>query len=117
VIDGLINEIEDGGIVYSFARQKGRVYHDLMSYIDSLQERIDIPSDELLQQKQQEFVEGEEEEAKLTRLFVKGQVKESLFDEMKREIDERKSVLRGEITGFWCNYTITTDQRYLHFCG
>lgn len=94
----LIDQITADGVLTSFALQKGRVYHELMSKIESLQEHIDTPSDERLQIVRQELSEVVAEESRLVKAYTKGNVPEALYDEMKQEIDERKTVLNREIT-------------------
>ncbi|MFC5647838.1 recombinase family protein [Paenibacillus solisilvae] len=97
VLEDMVDQITADGVIRSFALQKGRVYHELMSRIESLQEHIDTPSDDELQVKTKELADAETKGKTLTRLLLNEQISEEEFTELKKEVDDRQTVLRHEI--------------------
>lgn len=92
-----LDDLRTNGLIAVFARQKDKHIMKLRNQIEELLKRIDTPTLELLEAKNAELAEVDVEVANLTRLAVKGQIKEALFDELKAEIDERRNALVMEI--------------------
>lgn len=96
-INAQIEDIATNGLIAVFASQKDKQLESFRFQIEALQNRIDKPAVEELNLKTSELAELDNEEATLIRLVVKGQVKESLFDELKRDIDAKREVIKTQI--------------------
>ncbi|MFC5649011.1 recombinase family protein [Paenibacillus solisilvae] len=96
-INAQLDDIATNGLIAVFASQKDKQINAFRSQIEALQNRIDAPAVEELNAKTVEMAELDNEEATLVRLVVKGQVKESLFDELKRDIDAKKEAIQSQI--------------------
>ncbi|KRF31945.1 recombinase family protein [Paenibacillus sp. Soil787] len=96
-INEQIDDIATNGLIAVFASQKDKQLEAFRSQIEALQNRIDAPAVEELNAKTVELVELDNEETTLIRLVVKGQVKESLFDELKQDIDAKKEAIKAQI--------------------
>ncbi|KKC46780.1 hypothetical protein VE23_05930 [Paenibacillus sp. D9] len=96
-LNAQIEDIATNGLIAVFVSQKDKQLDAFRFQIEALRSRIDAPTVEELNAKTLELADLDNEEATLVRLVVKGQVKESLFDELKRDIDVKKEDIQKHI--------------------
>jgi hypothetical protein len=92
-----IEWIRKTGLIDSFIREKDSHIEKFKKKIASLKEAIDQPQLDKLIEKKDELSSINEEDKRLVKVYVKGEITEDIYNEMKFEIDERKKSVEMEI--------------------